>query len=45
MLRGPGAFTGLRISAFCVRALAWDAEANIIAVDHLAALAAAAASR
>ena len=44
VLAGPGAFTGLRIAAFCVRSLAWDAEAQIIPVDHLAALAAGAAA-
>jgi tRNA A37 threonylcarbamoyladenosine modification protein TsaB len=39
-LRGPGAFTGLRLCAFCVRALAWDAQCAIVPVDHLAAVAA-----
>ena len=39
-LRGPGGFTGLRLSAFSVRALAWEAGLPICGVDHLQALAA-----
>lgn len=36
---GPGSFTGLRISAVCVRTLAWSEQLPVVSVPSLAALA------